>query len=211
MGDDIIIARIEEYLELDGSTANSFANQVGIDPGNFRKMLAGKQKITDKTLRKIADAHGVSFEWLKYGEGEMFIENETKTEKDTKGNLRPRLPMKVAAGMLSVITESAVPENCELVQVVKAFPDYDFTMIITGDSMEPKFEGGDEIALKKVTNVIEWGKPYVLDTRDGAVLKRIYDAGEKLRCVSYNKEYPDFMIDKNDILGVYRIVGQLRY
>lgn len=119
--------------------------------------------------------------------------------------------MKVAAGMLSVITESAVPENCELVQVIKAFPDYDFTMIITGDSMEPKFEGGDEIALKKVTNVIEWGKPYVLDTRDGAVLKRIYDAGEKLRCVSYNKEYPDFMIDKNDILGVYRIVGQLRY
>lgn len=71
MNSDRIIERLEAYLEIDGSSANRFANRVGIDPGNLRKMLAGKQTVTDKTLRKISDTEGVSFEWLKYGEGEM--------------------------------------------------------------------------------------------------------------------------------------------
>ncbi len=73
-----------------------------------------------------------------------------------------------------------------------------------------KFQSGDEIAICKVNDVIEWGKTYVLDTRDGAVLKRLYDAGEKYRCVSYNKEYPDFEVNKIDIFAVYRVVGLIR-
>jgi len=65
--------------------------------------------------------------------------------------------------------------------LIKGFPAYDFTMLIKGDSMEPKYSGGDEVALSKVNNIIEWGKVYVLDTRDGAVLKRLYDANDKFR------------------------------
>ena len=65
MTDDSIIKRLGTYLEIDGSTVNSFANQIGIDPGNLRKMLSGKQTVTDKTLRKISETRGVSFEWLK--------------------------------------------------------------------------------------------------------------------------------------------------
>ena len=76
--------------------------------------------------------------------------------------------------------------------------------------MEPKFEGGDEIAIRKVYDYIEWGKPYVLDTRDGAVLKRLYDAGDDYKCVSYNSEYPDFKVQKKDVLAVYKVVGLIR-
>jgi phage repressor protein C with HTH and peptisase S24 domain len=84
-------------------------------------------------------------------------------------------------------------------------------MIVKGNSMEPKFESGDEIACKKVEKIIEWGKTYVLATRDGAVLKRLYQDEDGVRCVSYNhEEYPDFHVDGDDILGVYRVVGLLR-
>ena len=83
-------------------------------------------------------------------------------------------------------------------------------MIVKGDSMEPKFEGGDEIAIRKVCDVIEWGKTYVLDTRDGAVLKRLYDNGDNFKCVSFNAEYPDFEVCKADVFGIYKVVGLLR-
>lgn len=52
MSANTILDRIETFLEIDGSSANSFAGQIGVDPGNMRKMLAGRQTITDRTLRK---------------------------------------------------------------------------------------------------------------------------------------------------------------
>lgn len=64
--------RIETLIELECSSTNAFARKIGVDPGNLGKMLAGKQNVTDGTLRKMADAVGCNFEWLKYGEGEMF-------------------------------------------------------------------------------------------------------------------------------------------
>ena len=77
-----ITERIEALIELECVSTNAFARKVGVDAGNLGKMLAGKQNITDSTLRKIVDATGSSFEWLKYGEGEMFI-NDSKPKTTT--------------------------------------------------------------------------------------------------------------------------------
>ena len=208
-----VAERIGALIELDCLTANAFARKVGVDAGNLNKMLAGKQTITDSTLRKIADAVGCSFEWLKFGDGEMYARTDCKSKFEQFSNAeetRPRIPMSVAAGTLCGFAESVKAYDCEQVPVVKAFPEYDYTIIVKGDSMEPKFEGGDEIAIRKVAGIIEWGKPYVLDTADGAVLKRLYDNGDKFRCVSFNKEYPDFEVSKSDVFGVYKIVGLIR-
>lgn len=67
-----IIKRIEALIESECLSTNAFARKIGVDAGNLGKMLAGKQNITDSTLRKIVDAIGCTFEWLKFGEGEMF-------------------------------------------------------------------------------------------------------------------------------------------
>lgn len=101
--------------------------------------------------------------------------------------------------------------HCDYQPIIQQIPSYDFTMIIKGNSMEPKYEGGDEIACKQVFDYIEWGKTYVLATNDGAIVKRIYDAEDKVRCVSYNSdEYPDFFVEKSSILGYYKVVGLIR-
>lgn len=216
--------RLKMLCSIEGISLTELERIIGTSKGVFTRAVSNNTDVQSKWLSAIADKYpDWSIEWLITGKGSSLKSEHgnddiykaaydaVKAEEMNADNYRFRLPMKVTAGMLSVIAESATSENCEQVPVIKALPDYDFTMIITGDSMEPKFEGGDEIAIKKVDKVIEWGKPYVLDTRDGAVLKRIYDAGDQLRCVSYNKDYPDFLIDKIDILGVYRVVGQLRY
>ena len=76
--------------------------------------------------------------------------------------------------------------------------------------LEKKFESGDVVAIRKVSDFIEWGKTYVLDTEDGAVIKRLYDEDDSYRCVSYNSEYPDFLISKASVFGVYKVVGMIR-
>nr|DAO54724.1 MAG TPA: Repressor protein CI [Caudoviricetes sp.] len=211
--DKSVIERIVNFIEYTAFVSNTeFANRVGIDPSNFWKMLKGEQTITINTLKKISAAYGLSLKWLATGEGEVYSPcgaakvSDLKNSKDT----RPRIPLTASAGFLTGFSDSVQAESCEYIPVVKAFPPYDYTMIVKGNSMEPKFEGGDEIALRKVEDTIEWGKSYVLDTRDGIILKRLYDAGENFRCASFNPEYPDFEVNKNEVFGVYKVVGLIR-
>jgi hypothetical protein len=81
-----IIERIEILIELECISSNAFALKVGVDPRNLSRMLADKQTITDRTLRKIVDAIGCTFEWLKYGEGEMFPAGSPKNAATINSN-----------------------------------------------------------------------------------------------------------------------------
>lgn len=213
MGQKDVIKRLSDYIEYDVITKpTKFAKDVGIDPSGFMKMLKGEQTITVNTLKKVSAATGLSLKWLMDGVGDMYAPGGKAAdfEQSQSDETRPRIPMAVAAGLLTGFSDSIKSSDCEQIPIVKAFPPYDCTMIVKGDSMEPKFEGGDEIAIRKVCDVIEWGKTYVLDTRDGAVLKRLYDNGDTFRCVSFNPEYPDFEVSKDDVFGIYKVVGLLR-
>lgn len=129
-----------------------------------------------------------------------------------KSETRPRIPYTAAAGTLTSAVEGVMAEQCEQIPRIVAFPNYDFTIIIKGNSMEPKYEGGDEVACKRVdsTTFIQWGKVHVMDTSQGIVIKRVYEDGDKIRCVSYNPEYPDFSICKDEIYSMSLVVGLLR-
>lgn len=208
-----VIKRLSDYIEYDAlTTPSDFAKGANVDVSGFCKMLKGKQTITVNTLKKIATAYGLNLKWLMDGSGEVCAPGGCPTDFVANPNTetRPRIPMAVAAGLLVGFADSIKSSDCEQIPIIKAFPPYDCTMIVKGDSMEPKFEGGDEIAIRKVCDVIEWGKTYVLDTRDGAVLKRLYDSGDKFKCVSFNPEYPDFEVGKEDVFGVYKVVGLIR-
>lgn len=208
-----VIKRLSDYIEYDVITKpTKFAKDVGIDPSGFMKMLKGTQPITVNTLKKVSAATGLNLKWLMDGVGDMYAPGGKAADFEQSQNdeTRPRIPMAVAAGLLTGFSDSIKSSDCEQIPIIKAFPPYDCTMIVKGDSMEPKFEGGDEIAIRKVCDVIEWGKTYVLDTRDGAVLKRLYDNGDTFRCVSFNPEYPDFEVSKDDVFGIYKVVGLLR-
>lgn len=135
MEQDNIISRIEDFLELDLSSVNSFAKQIGVDPGNMRKMLAGKQNITDKTLRKISDACGVSFEWLKHGKGEMF-DKEESTEANRTGKI-PLLDLDAAAGFSLVDATDGGDRR------MLSLPHCDGAINVRGHSMEPEIHDGD--------------------------------------------------------------------
>lgn len=155
-------------------------------------------------------------EWLLYGEGSMLNEYLSCTsslkKKEEKSDTRPRIPYDAAAGTLTETIEGVTEYQCEEVPVISAFPKYDFTIRIVGRSMEPEYFAGDEVACLKVNEkrFLQWGRVHVLDTTQGVVIKRIYDNGDCITCRSYNPEFPDFSIPKEDIRSYNLVVGSLR-
>lgn len=155
-------------------------------------------------------------EWLLYGEGSMLNEDLSCTsslkKKEEKSDTRPRIPYDAAAGTLTDTIEGVTEYQCEEVPVISAFPKYDFTIRIVGRSMEPEYFAGDEVACLKVNEkrFLQWGRVHVLDTTQGVVIKRIYDDGDCITCRSYNPEFPDFSIPKEDIRSYNLVVGSLR-
>lgn len=206
--------RLIEYLKIKHVGRNKFERAAGISEGYISNLKhAPGAEILVKILNAAPDLNRI---WLLTGEGEMLKNTDKERTTETAklpapvAKTKPRLPVSAAAGMISEYMGGIRMSQCEQMPVIPRFPSYDFTMVVKGDSMEPKFEGGDEIACTKVYNIVEWGKVYLIDTKDGAFLKRIYEEGDSLRCVSYNSEYPDFSIPKIDINGIYRVVGLLR-
>jgi hypothetical protein len=78
--------------------------------------------------------------------------------------------------------------------------------------MEPEYYSGDEVACKRINerSFLQWGRVHVLDTTQGVVIKRIYEHGDCIRCCSYNDEFPDFLIPKDEIRSYNLVVGSLR-
>lgn len=193
------------------------AKKLGIQQGTMSKLKNGTMIPSNELAEKIAEVWELDKTEVmnlvykaRNESGAKFFREIQQKEESEETEMKPRLPVKASAGSLSAYTDGVCKYDCEMLPIIRRFPDYDFTMIIRGNSMEPKYEGGDEIALKRVT-ILEWGKDYVLDTEDGAIFKKIYEDGDSIRCVSYNsEEYPDFLVPKNMINGYYKFVGLIR-
>ena len=180
-----------------------------------------------------------SFDWIWDGIGDMIVSDKVvKNNNENNSNIgtgtqtnnyygceddaviqlpdietRPHIPYTAAGGVLTEVLEGISESDCERRPKINVLPDYDFTITVKGDSMEPKYEGGDDVACKRIDNTsfIQWGKTHVLNTSQGIIVKRIYDDGDKIRCVSYNSEaYPAFSIDKSEIYSISIVVGLIR-
>lgn len=189
-----------------------FAKKIGISPQGLSTWLARNMFDIDTIFSK---CEGVSPQWLLTGVGEMLVDNveNTRTSSDEDGNeTRPRIPLDASAGALSVIAQSVAEAQCERFPIISRFPQYDFTIMVKGDSMEPEFHSGDEIACRFIDEptFIQWGRPHVLDTNQGVVLKRIYNRPDAILCRSDNNSYEDFEIPKEDIFHIALVVGAVR-
>lgn len=190
---------LKKRLQKEGFILADVAKKLTMSPQHLNQALSAAD-VKSGLLERISKGLSISISSLY---GETFSVSPA-------GELRPRIPLTAIAGRLPDITSSVTLADCEMLPAVRLLPPYKCTIIIQGDSMEPKFEGGDEIAIREVVDYIEWGKTYVLDTEDGPVLKRLYDDGDSFRCVSYNPDYPPFTIEKQKVYRVFKVVGLIR-
>lgn len=203
------IERFDKYMKIKGLNDNKVTLDLGLSVGTIGKSRKEGRDLSEKVVEQILKFYtDLNRIWLLTGEGDMLRPEAPVTAQE---ETRPRIPTTVAAGALGGFAESVKAGDCQSFPVVKAFPKYDYTIVVRGDSMTPEYKQGDEIAIRRVVNFIEWGKVYVLDTADGAILKRLYDNGDgQFRCVSINPEYPDFTLPRDSVYGVFQVVGLLR-
>lgn len=201
-----------------------FAKKLSVDQQRINRLFKEDKRsgefprMSDELEEIIIEVFGISRKYFIMPPVEVEVNpldnfnSDTKREHIVRKNkdMKPHIPTKAFAGTTGGISEAVLSRDCEYIPIIKAIPNYDYTMNVMGDSMYPKYENGDLIAIRKVIDIIEWGGIYVLDTADGAVVKRLYDDGDRFRCVSINKEYSDLFIDKTSVYGVYKVVGMIR-
>ena len=198
--------RLKLFVQSLGLGQNAFEAEVGIANG----YLASKsQSVNSDAIEKILVRFpNLNLDWLFTGNGEMFQD----VQQEITSKTLPRIPYDAAAGSLTDAVDGVTELQCERIPVISAFPKYDFTIRVTGRSMEPMYFAGDEVACLRINEAqfLQWGCVHVLDTSQGVVIKRIYDNGDSIRCVSFNPEYPDFNVPKADIRSYNLVVGALR-
>lgn len=135
-------------------------------------------------------------------------EGEKQDQKHTEGTEVLILPVSAEGGRLDGFSTQVRTEDCET--IISPIKDVDFAMTVSGDSMYPEYPSGSKILVKKINEkaFIDWGRVYVLDTCNGAVIKKIMPGSteDKVKCLSINEEYPPFEVAFNDIFGMYRVL-----
>ena len=222
--------RVYEFCSEMGIKIRDFERTCKLSNGYVSSMRTGFGR---EKLNNVLTAYPqLNREWLLYGEGEMLRQsdpNREKTERRPREETNERPQMKpVATGGIPLIPIDAVAgfngwdENgiSELDCARYDVPDFaavhaDFLIRVSGSSMYPKYSSGDILACRKILEVtfIQWGKIYVIDSQQGAMVKRLFEIegdAEHILCKSDNANYPPFKLPKNEIRSLSIVVGAIR-
>ncbi len=202
--------RILQFIDYQGISKQFFFNMTGLKRG---LLDADKldSSISDIYLAKILATYPeLNPEWLLTGYGEMLLSNSVAKLRASI----PLIPIGAMAGwgegemqiMDHDLKQYEVPDFAEL----KA----DFMITVKGDSMFPKYHTGDLVACKKLPldTFFQWNKVYVLDTVQGAMIKRVNKSDERdhIRCVSENPTYEPFELALQDVNALALVLGFIR-
>lgn len=211
--------RIKIIRESSGFSQKEMADKLGVKDDYYTRLESGEIPINKIYSERLSNLTGCSISDIGFDEdAEQIIRHEYISDEVVEAAIsisqvktKPRIPLTAAAGSLSDEERGVTLKECEQLPIINQLPSYDFTMLIKGDSMSPKYESGDEIACRWVDQgrYIQWGKVHVLDTTQGIIVKRVYEDGEKIKCVSINTDYPPFSIPKEDIYSMSLVVGVL--
>lgn len=198
-------------------TQKDVAKKMGSTSPNVSSALKGVESVlTENFLRRFNEAFGEIFDeqWLLTGEGEMLRVESAPPPRGEDTVELPLIPISAMAGALSGDGRSFMEYDCEK-YVVPAFEGADFLIRVQGDSMTPTYESGDIVACQRVPLDrlwFQWGKAYVIDTRQGALVKRI-EPSEAEGCISIrsdNPRYKPFDLPTEEVNGVALVKGLIR-
>ena len=212
----MILDRIKQVIDSKGIAVSAFEKSIGMSNASFGKSLKSGGAIgTDKLENILSVYPELSPIWLVTGEGNMLRESIPQKAKFTENPKEgiPLIPFSAMAGALTG-EQSVFEYECER-YVVPAFSGADFLMPVKGNSMMPTYISGDIVACQRVPMsglFFQWNKPYVLDTAQGAIIKRIKPGSDKqhVLIVSDNKEYDPFELPYEDIYAVALVIGIIR-
>ena len=201
---ETIRERLTRFAEAQGFRGlGGLEKECGFQKNTLTKNREG---INSNTLKRIVDKYPqLSLDWVILGKGEEL------REVTQLPHTLPLIPYEAFAGPGLPTFED---ERVEDFYTVSEFKNSDFLIRVKGDSMTPKFNGGDLVACKKVTEAYfcQWGRVYVIYTNSqGIMIKRVQPSEDDayIKCVSDNPKYAPFDVPKSDILQVALVNGAI--
>ena len=192
----------------------SLAESFGIKPAKFSEILNKRMAAGMDIIQKLCADYDISPNWIITGQGEMLktsIPIAKQTSNPNEGI--PLIPVEAMAGALTCDT-TVLEYECDR-YVVPVFKGADFLIPVKGSSMYPKYSSGDIVACQRVdTNNLffQWNKVYVIDTNQGALIKRIKPGHDEnhILIVSDNEKYDPFELPYSAIHAVALVIGVIR-
>lgn len=211
--------RILTYIEEKGITKSNFFSDTGIASSNFKGKNLTSQLGGDAIVKILTTYPDVNPNWLMLGKGSMLLTDisvpseapATKATSPSEGI--PLIPFSAMAGALAG-EQTALDYECER-YVVPAFKNADFLMRVQGVSMQPTYLSGDIVACQRVPLsdiFFQWNKTYVLDTSQGALIKRVKPGKDDhhILIVSDNTQYDPFELSCASIHAIALVIGLIR-
>ena len=207
------LLQIVEYYKL---SVREFERVIGVSEGVINKTIARNTGLKAETIQKIVEKFPqISLNWILLGEGEMLKSEDKPVAKQTDNPNEgiPLIPVEAMAGALTC-DNTIFEYECDR-YVVPMFKGADFLIPVKGSSMYPKYSSGDIVACQRIdmNNLFfQWNKVYVIDTIQGALIKRIKPGHDEnhVLIVSDNEKYDPFELPYSAIHAVALVIGVIR-
>lgn len=172
-------------------TQGDFARLLGVSQNTISAAKNGDERyLTDSLISRI----------------QSLLDQPEESVSTTK--TIPVFPVEAMAGTMVEFFQSVKEYDCE--RMISPIKGVDYAIKISGDSMSPEYPSGSLCLIKRVDEkqFVAWNEVYVLDTDNGAVIKRIRktDKDGVVECVSINPAYQPFTIETSYIHGWYKVL-----
>lgn len=216
-----ILVRIQKIAQKEGVTISKMERIIGASKGVLSRAINNDTDIQAKWIKAIVENYPrYSPRWLLTGEGEMLADSgicqngNDHPQLIPSENGIPMIPLDAMAGAFAGEVQ-VMDYDCER-YVVPGMQRADFLIPVKGDSMLPSYSPGDIVACVRVplSDVFfQWGRVYVLDTAQGAIIKRVRKSAtpEEIMIFSDNAEkYEPFTLPVSEIHSLALVIGLIR-
>lgn len=214
--------RLTEFLKYLEISQSKFEKRIGAGNGFVNNIV--KSIGTEKLQSIKREFPELNTEWLLYGCGEM-LSCPDPENPEKHGKIIPYYDAEAAAGAQYDMDMAAVSTPSQMIEIGTLLRESEAAIRVYGNSMTPNYPAGCVIGTRpNINSFIEPGKVYVVETRGGRYLKRLYynDTKTAYECVSDNMlkyedgerkgkpYYPTFEIPLDEVICVHVVVGVIK-
>lgn len=197
--------------QLTQGNRKQFAELTGKSPSHIYKICRGVSRPSMVYLQSLYDSFQVDLNWLLTGEQSQGGQPEgTAPGKDIV--FAPMFDVQASAGMGAEVQAEDITDYFAfnkhfLASQLGVSGDSLAFVTISGDSMLPTFQDGDQVLVDMTRKLVQREGVYLLQTRDGLMAKRLKAISDhELKVGSDNPDYSDWTLDlkaseENPVMG----------